>query len=624
MRVDRFLLIISVGIIIFCGSINVIAGDFAISTIDENENINIINDSSDGTVGTVLPSIFDGNVFSDISWKDWFFSEVKNVHVRKIMSGYGDGTFRPNSNIKRSETVSSIAKLYAGSLGRTSGYVFSDISGHWARDYIIWANRQGIINGFEDGTFRPENYITRQDFAVMIGRYLKNTEYYTLPVYYAKVAFNDDSSISSYAKPYVYDLYQAGIIKGYKGIFAPQAYITRAEAAMIFSNVVDLISSDYTPVKSVASDVIRVNFDALVWAHCNSEVSQAFRITGNHITLYELNSTLGVETLPIEYASIELLPASHNNTAELYYNNSFILNRLFTGDRMDLIRGEDFWYNVTYFPAHKYFNNGIYKTIISPRVRSYEYDGQSDWINFEHELSIYFGTRNVVRDSISLEGYRVIEANALRIHSEDNCEKMESIGNLLSSDNFIKEATVVAIIGNKPFSVVNCENEINKKINMGSSESREESIEDLVFDELIRREANLLNLSVSDEEVNLFIENQKNIIYNDSEVETEFLSFCQGMSISQDEYWNEFYEKYREIIIKDKYIDKLYDSYLETLLRNKLAEIDYDISDEEFYILKENEYKINHPVVQSSFYNYYHNLLKKDLFEKYDVEVLLQ
>ena len=89
------------------------------------------------------------------------------------MRGYDDGTFRPNEKITRAELAAIISRF--AELDGTSAPSFSDIEGHWAQDSIRLAASNGWIYGYTDGSFRPNQAITRAETAAMINRVLDRT-----------------------------------------------------------------------------------------------------------------------------------------------------------------------------------------------------------------------------------------------------------------------------------------------------------------------------------------------------------------------------------------------------------------------------------------------------------------
>lgn len=111
------------------------------------------------------------NNFSDVLPNDWYNNAVSTMVNMGIIQGYEDGTFRPNANITRAEFAAIAARFMA------SGYeveddLFGDIAAHWARESINDAAMAGWINGYEDGTFRPDAAITRAEAVTMANNVL--------------------------------------------------------------------------------------------------------------------------------------------------------------------------------------------------------------------------------------------------------------------------------------------------------------------------------------------------------------------------------------------------------------------------------------------------------------------
>ena len=111
-----------------------------------------------------------GNSFPDVSAGDWYNNAVSTLVKMGILYGYPDGTFRPDSPVTRAELVTMAVGFFqydAADSGR-----FSDISGHWAKSSILTAAKMGFIDGYPDGTFRPDNNITRAEAVRIINNVL--------------------------------------------------------------------------------------------------------------------------------------------------------------------------------------------------------------------------------------------------------------------------------------------------------------------------------------------------------------------------------------------------------------------------------------------------------------------
>jgi hypothetical protein len=114
------------------------------------------------------------NAFPDVAPEDWFNTEVSTLSGIGIVLGGVDGLFRPNSQITRAE-VSAMAVRFADIMGETgSGSAeFSDVSGHWAERDIYRAAEIGWIVGYPDGSFGPDDPITRAEFVTLVNRMLR-------------------------------------------------------------------------------------------------------------------------------------------------------------------------------------------------------------------------------------------------------------------------------------------------------------------------------------------------------------------------------------------------------------------------------------------------------------------
>jgi hypothetical protein len=112
---------------------------------------------------------------------------------------------------------------------------FHDVSGHWAEANIAAAVSAGFINGYGDGTFRPDNKVTRAEFAVMLTGALK-TEASTV-----KSTFIDEAAIPAWAKEAIASASAQGIVSGYPGgDFRPSASVTRSEMAVMIAKALKL------------------------------------------------------------------------------------------------------------------------------------------------------------------------------------------------------------------------------------------------------------------------------------------------------------------------------------------------------------------------------------------------
>ena len=114
---------------------------------------------------------------------------------------------------------------------------FADVDyTEWYAEYLKWAVGNGIIEGYDDNTFRGENVITRQEMAVVVSKFiafagveLEND---------VDISFDDEEDIAQWAKPYVADISKKAVVRGDNyGRFNPRKELTRAETAVIITNI---------------------------------------------------------------------------------------------------------------------------------------------------------------------------------------------------------------------------------------------------------------------------------------------------------------------------------------------------------------------------------------------------
>ena len=111
----------------------------------------------------------NANGFSDVSRSDWYNTAVSTLSAMGVINGYPDGTFAPNAKITRAE-FATIAAKFAEATGASVS--FNDIAGHWASENIRIAAANNWISGYEDGSFRPDKNITRAEAMAIINRML--------------------------------------------------------------------------------------------------------------------------------------------------------------------------------------------------------------------------------------------------------------------------------------------------------------------------------------------------------------------------------------------------------------------------------------------------------------------
>lgn len=111
--------------------------------------------------------------FSDVSSGDWYYSAVQMCAKAGIVSGYPDGSFKPNQAVTRAEFFKMVAMLYSDALNTPiTGKIFNDINGHWAEKYINLLQKLGIVKGYPNGSVKPNANLTRGEAASIMNRVL--------------------------------------------------------------------------------------------------------------------------------------------------------------------------------------------------------------------------------------------------------------------------------------------------------------------------------------------------------------------------------------------------------------------------------------------------------------------
>lgn len=156
----------------------------------------------------------------------WARASIIKLIKAGVIAGYPDGSFRPNQTINRGEFTVMLVK--ALKLEAKPGNYYTDTASHWAKNSIAIASAYGLIAGLGQNTFGPDNPVTREQAAVIISRAAK-------PVDSAKASeFTDSDQISPWARSGIAAAVSAGFITGYPdGTLQPKNNITRAEAAVI-------------------------------------------------------------------------------------------------------------------------------------------------------------------------------------------------------------------------------------------------------------------------------------------------------------------------------------------------------------------------------------------------------
>ena len=191
-----------------------------------------VHSESGENVNSYKVTVNLGSHFSDIDEDDWYYDNVMDAADNGYISGMGDGTFNPMGSTTRAQFASMIANAMGYEADPEAPSMFRDVADDfWGKAAINFCVQNGILTGYEDGSFQPNKAITRQEAASILRNAFELTET-------TDELFPDDSAIAGWAKESVYLVKASGLMKGDAGTgnFRPTSTITRAEAASILMN----------------------------------------------------------------------------------------------------------------------------------------------------------------------------------------------------------------------------------------------------------------------------------------------------------------------------------------------------------------------------------------------------
>lgn len=206
--------------------------DQILNALGSDFSLDLENATPDPT--PVIPS--GDELYADVHSNDWFYEQVKYVTENGYMAGTGNNMFSPNVPLSRA-MVAQILYAMEGKPEPGAG-VFSDVpEGEWFASAVNWAAAQGVVAGFEDGTFHPNDNVTREQLAVILTSYSKTKGQDGMATA-SLDSYVDQASISSWALDSVRWAVEKGLISGKPGnLIDPQGTATRAEMATMIRNL---------------------------------------------------------------------------------------------------------------------------------------------------------------------------------------------------------------------------------------------------------------------------------------------------------------------------------------------------------------------------------------------------
>lgn len=198
------------------------------------------NGYSASTVSTLTYSN-NGNLMRDVTVKHWYYGAMDRAVSEGIINGTAPDVMSPNNALTRAMLVTMLYRL-ADPAESCSEVPFTDVNaGQYYYEPLCWAVENGIVDGYEDNTFRPGNVITRAELSAMVARYLRSIGH-TLPADLSVLEpFADSGSIRTWAREDIAAMVALGIINGYEdNMLGAARGATRAEAVTMLLRAADL------------------------------------------------------------------------------------------------------------------------------------------------------------------------------------------------------------------------------------------------------------------------------------------------------------------------------------------------------------------------------------------------
>ena len=177
------------------------------------------------------------NPFADVNAGDWFYRDVLFSYEKGLMSGMDTAVFAPYANTTRAQ-IAVIFYRMEGSPAVEGENSFTDVvrdSGTaWFYDAVTWAQKNGIMGGYGNSSFAPNDPITREQLTAIFYRYAQYKGYDTTQGGMAIREFDDYESISDYAMGAMAWAVNTGLVKGDSNLLYPKGTATRAELAALF------------------------------------------------------------------------------------------------------------------------------------------------------------------------------------------------------------------------------------------------------------------------------------------------------------------------------------------------------------------------------------------------------
>lgn len=172
--------------------------------------------------------------FTDVGMGSWFYDNVKYCYDNGLMIGADASSFVPEGAVSRGQVVTVLYRLAGTPSVAGQTCPFTDADESWCNDAIVWGYNAGVVMGYDDNTFRPDECVTREQLAAFVYRYANDGAAASGKT----LAFTDGSLVSDYAVPAMNWCINKGVVIGMgDGTLYPQGGSTRAQFAAMISRL---------------------------------------------------------------------------------------------------------------------------------------------------------------------------------------------------------------------------------------------------------------------------------------------------------------------------------------------------------------------------------------------------
>lgn len=169
--------------------------------------------------------------FTDVSEDDWFYADAAYLYEKGVMKGTADETFAPGRSVTRGQLAAALYRM-AGEPAVTAKAAFTDVpADYWCAAAITWAAENGVVTGYGDGGFRPADAVQRQELAAMLFRFAVYQGMSAVTLEENLAPFADRADVAAYAVPAMNWAVGQGILQSKDGSLLPQAPVDRAQLA---------------------------------------------------------------------------------------------------------------------------------------------------------------------------------------------------------------------------------------------------------------------------------------------------------------------------------------------------------------------------------------------------------